>query len=200
MKAAVVENWGEPPTYTDFPDPAPSESAVVAEVEASALTNLTRGRVSGKHYASNDIRLPAGPGVDGVTRLEDGRRVYTGALAPYGMMAERTRIDPGGGMSAWMTLEHATAIRPGDHIVVLGATGVTGSLAVQLAGRCSTRAGSSSPVVTSRLEWLGGVEAVAIIRSGRRCSPRWPSVSGWRRSSRCRRSRPVGPACRWPPG
>ena len=36
------------------------------------------------------------PGVDGVARLEDGRRVYTGALAPYGMMAERTLISPTG--------------------------------------------------------------------------------------------------------
>lgn len=142
MKAAVVENWGEPPTYTDFPDPVPSESAVVAEVEASALTNLTRGLISGKHHASNEIRLPAVPGVDGVARLRDGRRVYPGALAPYGMMAERTLINPGGalevpehvdavtaaavpnaGMSAWMTLEHAAAIRPDDRILVLGATG-----------------------------------------------------------------------------
>src|SRR5689334_16135898 len=124
MKAAVVTAWGETPRYTDFPDPEPRGGAVVATVEASALTNLTRGLVSGKHYTSRELALPAVPGVDGVARLEDGRRVYTGALAPYGMMAERTLIRPHGaldlpdrvdsvvaaavpnpGLSAWMSLE-----------------------------------------------------------------------------------------------
>ena len=96
MKAAVVDEWGRVPVYADFPEPEAREGAMVATVEASALTNLTRGLMSGKHYASKEIALPAVAGVDGVARLEDGRRVYTGALAPYGMMAERTLISPHG--------------------------------------------------------------------------------------------------------
>jgi NADPH:quinone reductase-like Zn-dependent oxidoreductase len=185
MKAAVVEVWGQLPTYTDFPDPVATGSAVVADVEASALTNLTRGLVSGNHYASKEIQLPAVPGVDGVARLEDGRRVYTGALAPYGMMAERTLINPYGavelpehidsvtaaaipnpGMSAWMSLEYAAAVRPGDHVLVLGATGVTGSIAVQLARSVF---GAGRVVVAgrdvARLEWLrtvGADDAIAL--------------------------------------
>jgi NADPH:quinone reductase-like Zn-dependent oxidoreductase len=185
MKAAVVKVWGQSPTYTDFPDPVATGSAIVAEVEASALTNLTRGLVSGNHYASKEIQLPAVPGVDGVARLDDGRRVYTGALAPYGMMAERTLINPHGavelpehidsvtaaavpnpGVSAWMSLEHAAAVRPGDHILVLGATGVTGSIAVQLARSVF---GAGRVVVAgrdvSRLEWLrtvGADDAIAL--------------------------------------
>jgi NADPH:quinone reductase-like Zn-dependent oxidoreductase len=142
--------------------------------------------MSGSHYASNEIRLPVVPGVDGVARLEDGRRVYTRALAPYGMMAERTLINPGGalelpehvdsvtaaaipnpGMSAWMTLEHAAAIRPGDHILVLGATVVTGSVAVQLARSVF---GAGRIVVAgrdpSRLEWLRGAGADESIALG----------------------------------
>jgi NADPH:quinone reductase-like Zn-dependent oxidoreductase len=185
MKAAVVEVWGQSPIYSDFPDPVATGSAVVAEVEASALTNLTRGLVSGNHYASKEIQLPAVPGVDGVARLDGGRRVYTGALAPYGMMAERTLINPHGaielpehvdsvtaaavpnpGMSAWMSLEHAAAVGPGDHILVLGATGVTGSIAVQLARSVF---GAGRVVVAgrdvSRLEWLrtvGADDAIAL--------------------------------------
>lgn len=185
MKAAVVEVWGQLPTYTDFPDPVATGSAVVADVEASALTNLTRGLVSGNHYASKEIQLPAVPGVDGVARLEDGRRVYTGALAPYGMMAERTLINPYGavelpehidsvtaaaipnpGMSAWMSLEYAAAVRPGDHVLVLGVTGVTGSIAVQLARSVF---GAGRVVVAgrdvARLEWLrtvGADDAIAL--------------------------------------
>jgi NADPH:quinone reductase-like Zn-dependent oxidoreductase len=185
MKAAVVHEWGQSPVYTDFQDPQARDGAVVASVEASALTNLSRAIVSGKHYASKEIALPAIPGVDGVARLEDGRRVYTGALAPYGMMAEQTLIDPRGalelpddvdsvtaaaipnpGVSAWMSLEFGAAIRPGQHVLVLGATGVTGSMAVQLA---KSVFGAGKVVVAgrdaARLDWLrtvGADEAIAL--------------------------------------
>jgi NADPH:quinone reductase-like Zn-dependent oxidoreductase len=185
MKAALVEAWGQAPVYTDYPDPAPRDGAVVAAVEASALTNLTRGIASGKHYASKGLTLPMIPGFDGVARLEDGRRVYTGALAPYGMMAERALISPHGafelpdgvdsvtaaavpnpGMSAWMALEYAAAVKPGDNVLVLGATGVTGSIAVQLAASVF---GAGRVVVagrnTDRLDWLreaGADDAIAL--------------------------------------
>lgn len=185
MKAALVEEWGRAPVYTDCPEPAPRDDAVVATVEASALTNLTRALVSGKHYASRELTLPATPGVDGVVRLEDGRRVYAGALPPYGMMAERTLISrhgsfelpdgvdsvtaaaiPNPGVSAWISLEHAAAVQPGAHVLVLGATGVTGSMAVQLA---TTVFGAGRVVVAGRnpdrLDWLrdnGAHDAIAL--------------------------------------
>jgi NADPH:quinone reductase-like Zn-dependent oxidoreductase len=179
MKAAVVEDWGQVPAYADFPDPVARDGAVIATVEASALTNLTRGLVSGKHYASKEIQLPTVPGFDGIARLDDGRRVYTGALAPYGMMAERTLINPDGayvlpdhvdsvtaaavpnpGISAWMSLEYGAAVQPGSHVLVLGATGVTGSMAVQLA---KSVFGAGRVVAagrdTTRLDWLRAVGA-----------------------------------------
>lgn len=179
MKAAVIGEWGQNPSYADVDEPAPRDGAEVAEVEASALTNLTRGLMSGKHYASKEIALPAIPGVDGVARLADGRRVYTGALAPYGMMAQRTLVDPRGaveipdgvdsvtgaavpnpGISAWLALSYAAAVKPGDHVLVLGATGVTGSMAAQLAASVF---GAGRVVVagrdTGRLDWLRSVGA-----------------------------------------
>ena len=185
MLAAIVEEWGRTPVYRDYPEPEARDGAVVATVEASALTNLTRGLMSGNHYASKEIRLPAIPGVDGVARLDDGRRIYTGALAPYGMMAERTLVSeheavvlpdgvdsvvaaavPNPGISAWISLEHAAMLKPGDHLLVLGATGVTGSMAVQLA---KSVFGAGRVVVAgrdaSRLEWLrsvGADEAIAL--------------------------------------
>lgn len=183
MKAAVVHEWGAAPVYADHPEPETGDGGVVATVEASALTNLTKGLMSGKHYASSQIHLPAIPGVDGVARLDDGTRVYTGAIKPYGMMAERTLVDPAGavvvpehvdsvtaaaipnpGISAWMSLQHAAAVRPGDHVLVLGATGVTGATAVQLA---KSTFGAGRVVVagrdTTRLEWLRTVGADDVI-------------------------------------
>lgn len=182
MKAAVVNAWGEMPVYTDLPDPEALGGAVVATVEASALTNLTRGIVSGKHYASREIQLPVVPGVDGVVRLDDGRRVWAGGIGG-GMMAERTLVNPEGassvpdgvdsvtaaalpnpGMSGWMALEYGAAIKPGARILVLGATGVTGSTAVQLAKNAF---GAGSVVVAGRdaqrLNWLRGVGADDVI-------------------------------------
>jgi NADPH:quinone reductase-like Zn-dependent oxidoreductase len=185
MKAAVVTEWGETPRYADFPEPRARDGAIVATVEASALTNLTRGLVSGKHYASKELQLPTVPGVDGVARLDDGRRVYTGALAPYGMMAERTLISPYGavdlpegvdsvvaaaipnpGLSAWMSLEHGAAVQPSANILILGATGVTGSMAVQLAKGVfgAGRVAAVGRDVT-RLDWLrtlGADDAIAL--------------------------------------
>lgn len=186
MKAAVVQTWGQTPAYTDFPDPQPRDEAVVATVEAAALTNLSRGLVSGRHYASKDLPLPVIPGADGIARLADGRRVYTGGLPPYGMMAEQTLIDPGGavdvpehldpvtaaavpnpGMSAWMSLEYGAAVRPGAHVLVLGATGVTGSMAAQLA---LSVFGAGRVVVAGRnperLQWLREAGAHDVITLG----------------------------------
>ena len=186
MKAAVVKAWGVPPEYTDFAEPAPNDGTEVATVEASALTNLTRGLVAGNHYASKEIQLPAVAGVDGVARLTDGRRVYTGAVAPYGMMAERALINPDAatplpdsvdavtaaaipnpGLSAWMSLDYAAAVKPGAHVLVLGATGVTGSVAVQLAksvfGAQHVVAAGRNP---ERLQWLRTVGADDVIALG----------------------------------
>jgi NADPH:quinone reductase-like Zn-dependent oxidoreductase len=188
MKAAVVEAWDTVPRFIDVPDPQIRDEALVVDVEASALTNLTRALVSGNHYASKEIQLPAIPGVDGVARLEDGRRVYTSALAPYGMMAERALISPHGvyelpadvdsvtaaalpnpGISAWTALEHGASIGKGDSVLVLGATGVTGATAVQLA---KSAFGAGRVVVvgrdTGRLNWLRTVGADESITLGDR--------------------------------
>jgi NADPH:quinone reductase-like Zn-dependent oxidoreductase len=170
----------------NFTDPSPRDGAVVITVEASALTNLTRGLMSGNHYASKEIQLPAVAGVDGVGRLPDGRLVYTGAVAPFGMMAERALINadnatalpdgtdpvaaaaiPNPGLSAWMSLDYAAAVKPGAHVLVLGATGVTGSVAVQLA---KSVFGAHRVVVAGRnpqrLQWLRTVGADEVITLG----------------------------------
>ncbi|MCU1699462.1 MAG: alcohol dehydrogenase [Mycobacterium sp.] len=186
MKAAVVNEWGQTPVYTDHPEPEASDGEVIAAVEASALSNLSRGITSGKHYSTKEIHLPVIPGVDGVVRFDDGRRAYVGPLSPHGMMAERTLVDPheavevpegvdsvtaaaipNPGTSAWMSLEHAAAVGPGDHLLVLGATGVTGSIAVQLA---KSVFGAGRVVVAgrdaARLQWLqdtaGADDAIAL--------------------------------------
>lgn len=152
MKAAIVEELGRAPRYTDVAEPAPAGDQVAAEVRAAAVKNIERLLVAGTHYASAQLQLPGAIGVDAVVVLPDGRRVYTGAAPPGGAMAERMLVNPeftveipdavddaaaaalpNAAVSAWFGLEHAGQIRSGQSVLVLGGTGVTGSLAVQLA-------------------------------------------------------------------
>jgi NADPH:quinone reductase-like Zn-dependent oxidoreductase len=103
------------------------------------------------------------------------------------MLAERTLVNPHGafelpeavdsataaaipnpGVSAWISLKHGAEVTPGAHVLVLGATGTTGSMAVQLArslfdaGRVVV-AGRD----TTRLDWLRTVGADDAIALGR---------------------------------
>ena len=76
MHAAVVRSFDHAPRYElfDTPEPAgPDESLV--DVLAVGLHPRVRTSASGRHYSSSGT-LPMIPGVDGVGRLSDGRRVY----------------------------------------------------------------------------------------------------------------------------
>ncbi|TRW77540.1 zinc-binding alcohol dehydrogenase family protein [Mycolicibacterium sp. 018/SC-01/001] len=166
MKAAVVTAFGQAPRYADFADP-PAD-AMTGQVLAASVKNLDRGLVSGRHYGSAALQPPFVPGVDGVVALPDGRRVYSPSNGPHGMMAERATVDPSRmvelpdgldpalgaaipnpGLSAWFALEHAAQVQPGQCVLILGATGVTGRVATQLAKH---RFGAGRVVVAGRNE------------------------------------------------
>ena len=152
MHAAVVRTFGQPPRCEEFPEPAAGEGEVIVQVRAAGLHPIVKALASGAHYGSSDA-LPLIPGVDGVGRLDDGTRVYFGmARPPYGTMAERTvvprtmclplpdslddvtaaaLVNPG--MSAWLALTWRAQLARGETVLILGATGVSGQLAVQIA-------------------------------------------------------------------
>jgi NADPH:quinone reductase-like Zn-dependent oxidoreductase len=152
MHAAVVHSFGQPPRFEQFPDPAPGDGEVLVQVRAAGLHPVVKALAGGTHYGSSD-RLPLVPGIDGVGQLEDGSRVYVGnPRPPYGTLAELTVVPrsmciplPEGlendtwaallnpGMSAWLALTWRARLGRGETVLVLGATGVAGQLAVQLA-------------------------------------------------------------------
>jgi NADPH:quinone reductase-like Zn-dependent oxidoreductase len=155
MRAVVVRSLGETPTVTDFPDPVAGPGEEVVEILAAGVHQLVRSMAAGVHYASPK-QFPFVPGVDAVARSADGRRGYVGyARAPYGTVSELTVIPAGwslpipaestvsdavfaGSMnpmaSVWMALVHRAALQSGERVLVLGATGASGRLAVALAG------------------------------------------------------------------
>jgi NADPH:quinone reductase-like Zn-dependent oxidoreductase len=152
MKAAVVTETGKPPVYGNFVDPKPAEGAQIIAVAASALTQLAKSRASGTHYSFKGV-VPFVPGVDGTGTRDDGRRVYfILPEAPFGGMAERTLVKtslcvdlPSGlddvkaagianpGMSSWAALKERARFVKGETVLISGATGIAGRLAVQVA-------------------------------------------------------------------
>lgn len=155
MKAAVVTQAGAAPVYADFADPAAAPGHVLIDVEACALSHVTRGRASGTHYSSSGA-FPFVAGVDGVGRREDGARVYFFAPeAPFGGLAQRTLVAESHcvalpefpdsldartaaaiaipGMSSWAALTERAHFKAGETVLVNGATGASGFLAVQIA-------------------------------------------------------------------
>jgi|SRR5580692_9009886 len=155
MRAAVVRSFEHPPRYESFDLPATSgRNDVVVEVLAAGLHPRVRSGAAGDHYA-DDRTLPMIPGVDGVGRLADGRRVYFVVHdTPLGTMAEKTIADlrrcvplpddadeavvaaaMNPAMSSWLALRLRVPLSPGQQVLVLGATGNAGAMAVEIARR-----------------------------------------------------------------
>jgi len=152
MMAAVVNVLGQPPQYQQFPDPIPVEGEVMVQVRAAGLHPVVKARASGAHYSSEG-EVPAVPGIDGVGTLADGQRVYFGGVRnPWGTMAEIAMAPrgmyiplPAGiedaqaaavanpGMSAWVSMKNRAEVAAGETVLILGATGVAGQLALQIA-------------------------------------------------------------------
>jgi NADPH2:quinone reductase len=152
MQAAVVNVLGEAPKYQSFAEPVAGEGEAVIAVRAAGLHPVVKARASGAHYSS-DGAVPLIPGVDGVGILEDRSRVFFGfSLAPFGSMAERTVTRrsmcvplPDGiddvqaaaianpGMSAWVSMKERARVASGETVLILGATGVAGQMAIQVA-------------------------------------------------------------------
>jgi len=176
MKAAIVVETGKTPVYGDFREPVPATGEARIDVRAAALSHLTKGRASGTHYSS-DATVPFIVGVDGVGRLPDGKRVYfVRPEAPWGAMAERTVVRPqqcvpvpddlddvtaaaiaNPGMSVWAAFRERAKLVKGENVMINGATGSAGRLAVQVAKYM----GAKKVVATGRnAESLKGVDAL----------------------------------------
>ncbi len=153
MRAAVVREFDRAPKYEEFSDPVSSTpDEQVVEVVAAGLHPRVRSQANGSHYTSTD-ELPLIPGIDGVGHRADGSLVYF--VLPdtaFGSMAERTVIDdrrsiplPAGadpillaaamnpGMSSWVALTRRVELTAGQSVLILGATGSAGQLAIQIA-------------------------------------------------------------------
>ncbi len=186
MKAAVLHEVGGVPRYEEFPDPVAGEGEVVIEVRAVAVENIDKMIAAGTHFASKRFlsQFPAIPGFDGVGTLPDGTLVGFGQpRAPYGALAEKTVVAesnvvpvPAGvdlavavvlaSAMTGLAIRSAAGFTPGETVLIQGATGVAGRLAVKVArllgagrivstGRDATRYGKSSRSARNRDQHRG---------------------------------------------
>lgn len=153
MKAAVINKLGDIPQYKDFQAPTHGEGGILIDVKASVLENFDKVTVSGTHYSSKKLfpQFPAIAGTDGVGTTEDGRLVSFGDIKrPYGAFAEKTiagyiipvpdGIDaasaaaiPPSVLTSLLPLKYSAKLQPGETVLINGATGVSGRIAVQVA-------------------------------------------------------------------
>ena len=147
MKAAVVSSFGAAPRYAEFPAPAPAgDHDMILDVIAAGLHPRVRSQADGSHYTSTG-ELPLVPGVDGLGAARTGccathlrtrawalwpsrpsstpAAAYTAGSDPIAVAAA---MNPA--MSSWIALRQRVPFQPGQDVLVLGATGNAGRLAV----------------------------------------------------------------------
>ncbi len=152
MRAAILHAYDAPPRHGEFAEPEGGDEHAVVEVAAAGLNHVDLLKASGRFYTGAPP-IPSVVGSDGVGRLADGRRVFFDSLvAPYGAMAERALVPVEGlinvpdgvedavaaalgnaGLAAWLSLTRRAELAPGETVLVLGATGAVGTIAVQAA-------------------------------------------------------------------
>lgn len=186
MYAAVLHALGTVPRYEEFPEPVieNNDGEAIVHVHAASLKPIDKQLASGSHYASRR-ELPCVCGSDGVGHLDDGRRVFFGGpRSPYGSMAQRTVVPrmftfpvpenlddetaaalPNPGISAWLSLTYRAKLVAGENVLILGATGVTGKLAVRIAkllGAARVVAAGRNQQALSKLHDLGADATISL--------------------------------------
>jgi len=177
MRAAVITERGAAPVIRDFPAPQTREACILIDVYTAGLGGWD---VLGAYRLG--VEYPCVIRGEGVGRAPDGRRVYFGerSVLPYGAWAEQTLVPaeevwdvPDGvddrtaiamgiaATGALVPLEQAN-IKAGENVLILGATGTLGQIALQLArylGACRVVAAARNGTALARLSERGIADA-----------------------------------------
>ncbi len=184
MKAAVLTGQGSVPVVGEFREPVAQGGAVLIEVDTAGLGGWD---VLGAYRLG--VEYPCVVRGEGVGRAENGRRVYFGerSVIPFGAWAERTIVPADevwdvpddvddklaitmaiAGTGALVPMETAD-IQKGESVLVLGATGTIGQIALQLArlmGADRVVAASRSASALARLKERGIADEAVQLGTG----------------------------------
>jgi NADPH:quinone reductase-like Zn-dependent oxidoreductase len=156
VRGAVIDRIGRPPSIKEVEEPTRGGGQALIQVAAAAVNPLDLAIASGRYYGGSP-EVPYVAGTEGVgtvleadsiapgTRVRfEARSGKYGSLAERALAAEDTLIEvPGGtddaeaaavgvaGLAAWLALEWRGRLRKGEAVLVLGASGAVGQIAVQ---------------------------------------------------------------------
>lgn len=188
MKGFVLSSPGGEPQLVDLPQPVAPADQAVARVTAAGVNPVDQ-----KMAADPSLPVPRVVGNEAVVDVE-GRRAYAErTVIPHGSFAEYAVVDPSlvvplpddvaddaalavgiAGLASWMPLSHVAKVQPGETVVVVGATGGVGRIAVQVArllgagrvvalGRNPGRLAALSELGVDATVTLGGDDDVAAL-------------------------------------
>jgi NADPH:quinone reductase-like Zn-dependent oxidoreductase len=159
MKAVRLNQWGQPAQIEEFSQPTPGAGEVLVRVQAASINPIDRFIALGYMAAYLTVPLTLGTDFagnvvavgDGVTHVKPGDAVY-GLSMSRGTFAEYAVVNAAGvalkpqtldyaqasavpltGLSAWQTLFQIAQLKSGERVLIHGAGGGIGTLAVQLA-------------------------------------------------------------------
>ncbi len=161
MRAAVLHGHGQPPEYGRHPVPRRAAGQALIRITAAPVNPLDLLCASGVSYFGAPT-LPYVPGTQGVGVIEQGDNLPAGqrvwfsgsaGMAPGdGTMAEYAVADETAilalpdtvsddlvaalglsAIAAWMALTWRGRLQPGEHVLVLGASGTVGQVGIQVA-------------------------------------------------------------------
>jgi NADPH2:quinone reductase len=203
VKAAVIRAFGDIPQYEDFSDPVAGDGDVIVDVRAVALENFDKQTVLGAHFASQNMfpQFPAIVGHLGVGIRPDGALVaFGGTRPPYGTMAERalipkeyanyvTRVPdgidpavaaalPAPALTSLFPLKWGVKLQPGETVLINGATGVAGKLAVQIARLLGAKRTGREDAVLQTLVQHGADATVDLKQSDEKLSAAFSDAAG----------------------
>ncbi len=186
MPAAVIHRHAAPPEFVLWPMPRRGPGQALVRVTAAPISPLDLLCASGTSYFGAP-RLPYIPGVQGIgivmeaDILAPGQRIWfscdagmkpgDGSMALYCVIDESSalalpdQVDDGlaaalglSAIAAWMALTWRGHLQPGEQVLVLGASGAVGQVAVQAAkllGAGRVIAASRDEAARSRALTLG---------------------------------------------
>ena len=180
MRTAEITELASPPVVAERDDPRPADGQLVLDVAAVALNPVDIAIAAGTFYAGHPP-LAYIPAIEAAGWVGDrfvyaqgsGRGVATdGFLAERAVVTEADLVElPDGtdpalaaalgiaGATGWLATTARAAVGPDDIVVVLGATGAVGGIAVQAAKRCGARAVIAVGRDEARLAAVPGADA-----------------------------------------
>lgn len=151
--AAVLRTKGGPPQIEEFDEPQAEGIEVVVEVELAGLNPIDLWIADGELHGGSPP-IPYVTGLEGVGRVDGEGPLYYfgGATSPYGSLAPKALVkrdrlielpdgvDPGqavafgiAGQAGWLSVAWTAALEPKEKVIILGASGMVGQIAVQAA-------------------------------------------------------------------